>query len=909
MDIDIRQSVYKKNKKNKKRVDATLFLYALLFIISCEFQSPEKWQTPGYYTNLSLTLTNSTFSFESLINDSTIFQDSITDVIHLKYPFSIEPKGVPDNVFDINMSSVEIDDLNMDINESISLLPYLPDTTITIPISFPIDLSMYTECIPVNILDNLEFDTINEVLDMQDYSNITLFTIKSISADSGLWKSEIINNLPFEIDVNFSINNGNNILYSTNNTNVGDYNCTAGEDCNVIISSKQITDNDPETINLESDVNVIIDAQISSGQENNADCSAVIWICPFNQENPFSDEGECKSDCPGNADCVPISENGFSLQDPPIPLSVELILQYEWYNISSIVVDFAGVDNFVTMGVEIPSFDGIDIYKAKIDTASTSLSNNILSVDMTNSSSIPIDFQFNFLNIYTEIAANEWEVFSDSIIIGLKDSLNKDIDFSEKMISNGNPNNSITTLSPIDSIKIELVYSMGALENDTIYVENNIVSLGVGVELSIEDIDIEYIGAIADSLEFPIAESPIIDNIPTGFTDIILEDFTLDIDLFNEIGIPVDIGFNLYEDVVNNNENISVIIEPSEIGYPYYINHDCSFSNIRDTARTLIKLNNDSQIVEYYCDITGDITYIDPLDTSLHMVDDNQSTVLDLVNATPEKINISGSANIEGEGIIYKGAKIWGNANLLVPLSFIFSDSMTIVPAEYTSLAPMDSSMVEQLNTSIIEVSFKSKIINASPLGGNVSILISDSTIFPSFIDSLITGSWVSQEVDFNTNIWGGFPPDSIYVKRFDGSDDNFNSRVLEAIFFHYQHSDTINYFIGRLFDAIEFSTTDSIDYELGYILPEFSEENEYIYNIYNKQIQWIVTVETRNITPIFTLYKTPDHPNYEDILSPITLQTTNFIDVQSIISILFSPNTFEKENNINGLFKNLSEE
>ena len=206
----------------------------------------------------------------------------------------------------------------------------------------------------------------------------------------------------------------------------------------------------------------------------------------------------------------------------------------------------------------------------------------------------------------------------------------------------------------------------------------------------------------------------------------------------------------------------------------------------------------------------------------------------------------------------------------------------------------MDSSMVEQLNTSIIDVNFKSKIINASPLGGNVSILISDSTIFPSFIDSLITGSWASQEASLNTNIWDGNPPDSIYIKRFDGSADNFNSRVLEALFFHYQLPDTINYFIGRLFDALEFSTTDSIDYELGYILPEFSEENEYFYNIYNKQIQWIVTVESRNIIPIFTLYKSPDHHEYEDVLSPITLQTTNSIDVQSIISILFSPNTFE---------------
>ena len=203
--------------------------------------------------------------------------------------------------------------------------------------------------------------------------------------------------------------------------------------------------------------------------------------------------------------------------------------------------------------------------------------------------------------------------------------------------------------------------------------------------------------------------------------------------------------------------------------------------------------------------------------------------------------------------------------------------------------------MVEQLNTSIIEVNLKTKVINASPLGGNVSILISDSTIFPLFIDSLITGAWTSQRTTFNTSIWEGSPPDSVYVTRYDGDHNNFNSRALEVIFFHYQ-PDTVSYFIGRLFDALEFSTTDSIDYELGYILPEFSETNEYIFNMYTKQIQWIVTVEPRNIVPIFTLYKSPNHPTHENVLSPLTLQTTNSVEVQSIMSILFSPSNLERK-------------
>ncbi|SVE12011.1 uncharacterized protein METZ01_LOCUS464865, partial [marine metagenome] len=50
-------------RKNKKRVVSTLFLYLLLFITACDFEPPEKWETPGWYIDLTLPLINKKYSF------------------------------------------------------------------------------------------------------------------------------------------------------------------------------------------------------------------------------------------------------------------------------------------------------------------------------------------------------------------------------------------------------------------------------------------------------------------------------------------------------------------------------------------------------------------------------------------------------------------------------------------------------------------------------------------------------------------------------------------------------------------------------------------------------------------------------------------------------------------------------
>ena len=141
--------------------------------------------------------------------------------------------------------------------------------------------------------------------------------------------------------------------------------------------------------------------------------------------------------------------------------------------------------------------------------------------------------------------------------------------------------------------------------------------------------------------------------------------------------------------------------------------------------------------------------------------------------------------------------------------------------------------------------------------------------------------------------MWEGDPPDSIDVIRFDGSENNLYSKVYKVTFFHYQNNDTLKYFIGRLFKHLDFSVSDSIDHDLGYILPDVSIINEDVLNMEKEQLEWIVTLESRNIIPIFSIYKSPFHPT-ENILSPITLQITNSIDIQSVISIMFKPYSFD---------------
>ena len=74
---------------NKKRVVSTLFLYLLIFSLGCDFESPQKWETPSWYLPLTLPLINTVYSFEGMAQDSTIIEDSLNNTLKIIFSSSI----------------------------------------------------------------------------------------------------------------------------------------------------------------------------------------------------------------------------------------------------------------------------------------------------------------------------------------------------------------------------------------------------------------------------------------------------------------------------------------------------------------------------------------------------------------------------------------------------------------------------------------------------------------------------------------------------------------------------------------------------------------------------------------------------------------------------------------------------
>ena len=135
---------------NKKRVVSTLFLYLLIFSLGCDFESPQKWETPSWYLPLTVPLINTVYSFEGLVDDSMMVADPISDVIQIVFSDSLPANGLPDSIFNINMAATEIEipDMELGTGEPIDIPP-IPDSTISQSIELELGLTPGVNCFPV----------------------------------------------------------------------------------------------------------------------------------------------------------------------------------------------------------------------------------------------------------------------------------------------------------------------------------------------------------------------------------------------------------------------------------------------------------------------------------------------------------------------------------------------------------------------------------------------------------------------------------------------------------------------------------------------------------------------------------------------------------------------------------------
>ena len=118
-----------------------------------------------------------------------------------------------------------------------------------------------------------------------------------------------------------------------------------------------------------------------------------------------------------------------------------------------------------------------------------------------------------------------------------KASSGNQINFGDYVLAAENPEIGFSNLSGIDSLAFNVIYGLDAFI-DTVEVINGQISLGIEFNsFEIRNLNLDYIAAITNNMQLPVTESPDIEGIPQGFTDIEFMDMIIEIELINEIGL------------------------------------------------------------------------------------------------------------------------------------------------------------------------------------------------------------------------------------------------------------------------------------------------------------------------------------------------------------------------------------
>ena len=613
--------------------------------------------------------------------------------------------------------------------------------------------------------------------------------------------------------------------------------------------------------------------------ENNGVCGSPVSICtsglvgmPCSQNTDCNTQTECSKVKGTESYCTGICEegnysDGWSYQ--PInegtgdngKLSISMEINAD--EIGEVIVEItAGIQDILNesipspAAISLPGFNGFNIKGVKVSEATLEYPNELV-MNMNSDFIVPIDFIINMDNFFD----SEGNSLSETIqISGDSQTI---ISLADYLIAN-DANES----QAFSDINISYDFNIEPGEYSIIPINNKLNMGSISYSAAMSDLKLAYISAIADSLDFAPSQSTPIEGIPTGFEGFELFDIKMVLDLYNQIGIPVVLDFEIA------GEKAGVSIAPvklaANINSPSTI-PECEYE-IGDTARTIISIDRNYQITNKYCGV--DTTILITSDT-LNYKEEELSSFIDLMNFGPDQMEMNAGVWINGVGKLAPATKIWGVFEMIVPLAFIFKQDLTFMPeANMTTLEPFDRSTADQIDTALVSALLSVEIQNSSPIGGDMSLLISDSTYFPLYLDSLVFGN---SQYDSLLSVFNDSLLTDISYTKHEVLENN-TDRALRIEFFAADSS--LQFWIGRLFN-LEFQGPDSVDFNTGFVDPLYPMINLNSMAIDTTRMGWLTEDDIHYMVPMITFSSTNGMPR--------TFQTSNFLHLKSFITMTLS--------------------
>ena len=962
-----------------------LFIFISLFFISCDFDEIESFEMPAWNWPLSFPLLDESYSFaemgvalgpdsiyynaagDSAVNNN-IFFDEIDSTLFIEFSANLlgddgTKVGVDEefsNYFSISAPSFDSEALG-----SISTPPF-PIPSISVIDSFPVPLSLFLiqssdqdlitlislcNFFPTTLVGsegfNLETTSSMEILPLDDFvyvdpssqdTTIKFTSVDKVTFDDGNVSVEITNNYPFSVDLVEIIFSSNDEQLFLNNSNENTFefnNIMPGE----VIEKIFIIDSN-NTIDFGDSLDIqsvfFVDNLIGTGGENPYEPG----LCRYSNDGWYlcpepAQQGTCIDEY-GNLyddfcfDDVQVDDGLLCVFEDKI---FDIQINFNIENAKSITGKLEIEPIVQQIAIPMQETAGIQIVGGHLEPGIIE-NKNSLNLDIENKMFSQIDFSMVFSNFYS----------ADSIILGIDtvitvgDPLNHQLKFNDYYLGHSSePGQPIDTIIVTTSLQIDDSQNVEFLLDGGYELKIN--------DISFSDIQLEYVTAAAQDLSF---ETPSIniDNIPSGFEGFEFSDLSLEFDVFNQIGIPVNLQLELIGNKLETGESVSILIDP-ELSYNIVDADSNVFldgnASLQDSAWTKIILDKNGQTTYRYVLNENKTDYellqLDIPNFENPKIEAKDVTILDVMTIAPDELLVSGGARIEGQGVLAPETYVWGGFTMVAPLSFIFSKDIQFIPAEPTILSAMDESTRNKIDSSLVVAKLSLDITNSIPIAGNIGLLISDynsdlclvedsetclENYFPVYFDSFVTNVLSAQEGEVGDDYKEIFDNDLLFLEQDLGVSEVYVEKDNEeTLYINFLDSElnTI-FFIGRIFN-LDIEAPYEIDSQTGFSV----DPSKYIDEIEldTTRIDWITSETDLFMMPMITFDNTTDFycedgsecdedgcdSGDECIREPRTFQTTNSMDINSFITFtlntgaLFERQLIYKEKNSNNEFKN----
>ena len=717
----------------------TFLTIFLMVTAACDFDIPEKFEMPTWYIDLKIPLVQTRYEMSDISDSSAgifLTDDSLGfKIVQEGEMPATELPDLPSVPLGLNqeISSGEIPGISMDIE--------LPEITI----SQRIDVVLYGE--------QIYPDTTDWTIDTSIFVYVDPFTGDSVFVDTTIW---IAAYTPFAFPDTVShvleANHYDSLIVAAFNGAMDLLSSVLDTTIDLGLSSIPLPDDPPiiasvDTLIIASHATNSVYRTLFKNNGIPTDIVGVYSRMVAGSSEPLSDTLANHNQIPSisqgvtYADTTDLSGKGLTsflkmatsmslssastdyVTIPPGSLYVDFNITFKMAGIDSIDVttnNYSMSDGIEMPPMELPEMDmsesGIskmEIYRNVLKNQGAAYNENKLIIsDLASTFPFDMNFLMNFQNFSPTPGGDSVKI---ETVLKNGIEINKTFDLRGYTLQSTDGDNDNDGWPDSAFTSFDLVLDMTIPEQKaTIPLDGS--PLGeFTMNMRLDQLSFSSIGA---NLYMEMPAEPTEQEFPAGFTGAIPTEAVFEIIFKNQIRLPIEMimefkGYNSLGELTY----VPVIVDT--IGFPLT-------SANTDTAMTIIGLSKLGTTITIYESVQDSL----PSFTKTDAPCDTCSSIIDLLASNPVSLIITPEVKVDGRGSIEANKAIAGGFRVTIP--FVLQlEPMTFMGGTATAIDEFEHDTRYKIRNSLLETELVSTITNALPFGAEVSVLMSNDSLFP----------------------------------------------------------------------------------------------------------------------------------------------------------------------------------